>query len=86
MRRIIEHLEARQVSGYSVFPVLAGRGHEGSWRADGLVGDTGRMVAVMCIVDATELDLLLEEIFPLVQQQIGIVTVSDVQVIRRDHF
>lgn len=86
LRRVIERLEASQVSGYSVFPVLAGRGHEGSWEANGLVGDSGRMAAVMCIVDASELDGLLEDIFPLIKQQIGIVTIGDVQVIRGDHF
>jgi len=86
VRKVIALFDVRRVSGYSILPLLGGSGHEGRWDAAGAVGDTGRMVAVVCIVDESSLDDVLQDIYPLVMRQIGIVTVSDVQVIRKDHF
>ncbi|MGF1649398.1 MAG: DUF190 domain-containing protein [Hyphomicrobiaceae bacterium] len=86
MGRVIAILDANGATGYSVLPVLAGRGLDGSWHRDGLVGRVGSVVQVFCIVDERRVDELLEPIFKLVSKQIGIVTVSDVQVIRSEHF
>jgi hypothetical protein len=69
-----------------VIPALAGRGRDGSWRGEGLAGDAGRMVMVVCITDPSKVDAVLETAYAVVQRQIGIVTVSDVQVIRAEHF
>ena len=41
---------------------------------------------VFCIVDETRVDAVLEPLFKMVSHQIGIVTISDIQVIRRDQF
>ncbi|HYF57184.1 MAG TPA: DUF190 domain-containing protein [Salinarimonas sp.] len=86
LRRLIDRLDAAAVTGYTVVPVLAGRGHEGSWRGEGLAGDAGRMVMVVCITDPAKVDAVLETAYAVVSRQIGIVTVSDVQVIRAEHF
>jgi PII-like signaling protein len=85
-KRLLETLDDLGVSGYTVVPALAGRGRDGSWQRDGLVGDAGRMVLVFCILDAGREDIVLDRIFRLVTRQIGIVTVSDVSVVRPDHF
>jgi PII-like signaling protein len=86
MRRVLSILDDQGVSGYTVLPALAGRGKDGSWDRDGLVGRAGAVVQVLCIVDASRVDAMLEPLFALVSRQIGIVTVSDVQVIRPEHF
>jgi nitrogen regulatory protein PII len=85
-RRLLERLDAAAVTGYTVVPVLAGRGHDGSWRGEGLAGDAGRMVMVVCITDPAKVDAVLEAVYGVVSRQIGILTVSDVQVIRAEHF
>ncbi len=86
LNRVLEFLDAEGVSGYTVFPAMAGKGRDGAWHRDGLVGRVGSVVKIVCILDENRCDALLEPLFALVKRQIGIVTVSDVAVIRPDHF
>jgi PII-like signaling protein len=86
LRSVISRLERHRVKGYSVLPVLAGLGHEGRWESSGLVGDAGRMVALICIVDPAECEGVTKDIHALLASQIGIVSVADVEVIRSEHF
>ena len=86
MQRVLNLLDQQNVSGYTVLPVLAGRGKDGAWHRDGVVGRAGALVMIFCIVDEQRIDEVLEPLFKLVSRQIGIVTVSDVHVIRADYF
>lgn len=86
LHRLTDRLNQAGVTGYTIVPVLAGRGLEGTWSAEGLAGDAGRLVMVISIVDQAKADDVLDRVYSLLARQIGIVTVSDVQVIRADHF
>jgi PII-like signaling protein len=86
LTRVLALLDKQGVTGYSVLPVLAGRGDDGTWHRDGAIGRAGAMMLVFCILDEKRVDQVLEPLFKLIEKQIGIVTVSDVQVIRPDHF
>lgn len=86
LKRLLDRLDRAKVTGYTVIPALAGRGHDGAWNSEGLAGDAGRMAVVVCITDPSKLDAVLEEVYAVVARQIGIVAVSDVQVIRAEHF
>lgn len=86
LRRVLDRLDELAVTGYTVYPVIAGRGREGAWRADGMVSDAGRMVSVVCICDAAKVDAIVAPIFAIVSRQIGIITVQDCEVLRADHF
>ena len=86
LRRITERFGKTGVSGYSVLPVIAGRGQSGEWSASGQVSEVGQMAAIVCIVDAGKLDAVLDEVFEVVRKQIGLVTVSDVSVVRPERF
>ncbi|MFY8039870.1 MAG: DUF190 domain-containing protein [Bosea sp. (in: a-proteobacteria)] len=86
LHRLTDRLNQAGVTGYTIVPVLAGRGSEGTWSAEGLAGDAGRLVMVISIVDAAKADTVLERVYSVLARQIGIVTISDVQVIRADHF
>ena len=87
LMRLLDRLDQADVTGYTVLPALAGRGlGGGAWRGEGLAGDAGRMVMVICITDAARVDSVLANIYAIVSRQIGIVSVSDVQVIRAEHF
>ena len=44
------------------------------------------MAAIVCIVDAGKVDAVLDEVFAVVRKQIGLVTVSDVSVVRPERF
>ncbi len=86
LRRITERFDKAGVSGYSVLPVVAGRGQTGAWSAGGQVSDVGQMAAIICIVDAGKADAVLDEVFAVVKKQIGFVTLSDVAVVRSERF
>lgn len=86
LRRVMDLFDKAGVSGYSVLPVIAGRGQTGAWSADSQVGDAGHMMAIVSIVDAAKLDDILEAVAGVVRRQIGLVTISDVAVLRPERF
>ena len=85
-RQLTDVLDRAGVQGYTVFPAQGGRGQDGVWDRNGLVSAAGHMVAIVCILDPSRLDDTLEQIYSVVERQIGIVAISDVEVIRSDHF
>jgi nitrogen regulatory protein PII len=86
LNRVLDALDRLNVSGYTVYPVIAGRGRHGSWRADGLVSDAERMASVVCVCDESKVQSIVEPIYKIVARQVGIITIQDCEVIRADHF
>ena len=86
LHRLTDAMERAGVTGYTVLPVLAGSGRSGAWSADGMVGTAGGLVQVVCIIRPDGLDQLIEHAFPLVERHIGIITVTDCQVLRPERF
>lgn len=84
--RMLKLLDELGVTGYTAVSALAGRGASGTWHRDGVVGRAGSIVLIYCIMDESRVDAVLEPVFKLLSTRIGIVTVSDVQVIRPDLF
>lgn len=85
-RRMTEQLDRAGVTGYSVVPLIGGKGLSGSWSADGQISPASGMVAIICLTDADLADDVLAQAFPIVSRQMGIVSMSDVLVIRPEHF
>lgn len=86
LRRLTETLERLAVSGYTVFPAIAGNGRGGPWNEAGQVSDAERMVCVVCIVDPAREDEVIGPVFALVKRHIGLISVSDAEVIRGERF
>lgn len=86
LSRLLDGLDRLSVTGYTVLPALAGRGRTGSWRRDDAVNPAGQMVCVVCITDQQKVSDILDAVHSLLARQIGIVSVSDVEVIRQEHF
>ncbi|MEQ8443342.1 MAG: DUF190 domain-containing protein [Alphaproteobacteria bacterium] len=86
MNRLLEILDDREVPGYTVLPALAGRGASGAWRRDSLSSDAGRMVQVLVVLDADKVPSVLEAVHAVLERQMGIVSLSDVEVLRPDYF
>jgi PII-like signaling protein len=86
LHRLLDRLDRAGVTGYTVVAGLAGRGHDGAWDSSGLAGEAGRMMLVICILDEARLGAVIEGVYDVVSRQIGIVAVSDVFVVRADHF
>ncbi|MEO1207321.1 MAG: DUF190 domain-containing protein [Pseudomonadota bacterium] len=86
LKRLIAVFEDNQINGYTVYSAQAGSGKSGAWQADGVISGTNELRVVFCIVDETRVDQILDPVFKLISRHIGIVTVSDVDVIRGDQF
>lgn len=86
LNRVSHILDNSGVPGYTVLPVISGSGDSGPWTRDGLVSSAGGMVTIVCIVDEDQIDKLLDKVFKVVSRQIGIINVSDCQVVRDAKF
>lgn len=84
-RRLTEALMPAGVTGFTVLPVLGGSGRSGQWSREGQVGRAG-MVAVICIVRPERVESLLEAAFAVVERHIGVVSVTDCEVLRAERF
>ena len=71
-------------SGHTVMPVLQGAGSRGAWQDERLTASS--RVMVLCIGTAEDSDKLLEAIGPLLTDYRLLLTIGDVEVVRRDHF
>jgi PII-like signaling protein len=86
MRRLRAHLDRAPITGYTILPAIGGRGSEGNWSREGLIGDAGQMLVVIIILDPANLDALLDDLYEVISDQIGVITISDVSVVRPDRF
>ncbi|MBK5926181.1 P-II family nitrogen regulator [Rhodobaculum claviforme] len=84
--RLTDALGRAGVTGYTVLPVSGGSGRSGPWSREGQVGRAAGMVAVVCLVRPDRLDPLLEAVFPVLDRHIGVVSVTDTQILRAERF
>lgn len=85
-RRLRSALEDAGVNGYTVLPVKGGSGRSGSWSREGQVGSAGGMLAVVCIIRPGRLDSLLDAAFAVVEDHIGVISITDCDVLRAEKF
>jgi len=85
-RRLRDALTDAGVTGFTVLPVLGGSGRSGAWSREGQVSRAGGMVALVCIIRPERLDSLLDAAFTVVERHIGVVTITDCQVLRAERF
>ncbi len=83
--RLTTALMKAGVTGFSILPVLGGSGRAGQWTREGQVGRSG-MMAVICIIRPERLDTLLDAAFAVVERHIGVVTITDCEVLRAERF
>ncbi|PUB15475.1 DUF3240 family protein [Yoonia sediminilitoris] len=84
-RRLTDALTQAGVTGYTILPVRGGSGRSGQWTREGQIGRAG-MVAVVCLIKPERLDGLLEAAFTVVEKHIGVVSITDAQVLRAERF
>jgi nitrogen regulatory protein PII len=85
-RRLTEALRKADVTGYTILPVKGGSGRSGEWSRAGQVSRAGGMLAVVCIIKPERLDALLDAAFAVVDRHIGVVSVTDCEVLRAERF
>ena len=82
---IIEMIEAAGAKGYTVLPNVSGKGHRGI-RDEADLSDVFRNILIV-VIAAEDIALkIVEQSQPLLEHYAGIVLVSDVEVVRNDHF
>ncbi len=84
--RLTDALHEAGVTGFTILPVLGGSGRSGDWTREGQVGRAGGMVQVVCIIRPERLDALLDAAFAVVERHIGVVCVTDCDVLRAERF
>ena len=84
--RLREAIEAVDITGYTVLPVLGGSGRSGRWNRDAQVIRSSGMVAVICVIRPERLEPLLEAAFAVVEEHIGVVNVTDCEVLRAERY
>jgi len=85
-KRLTDELSEAGVTGYTVLPVRGGSGRSGPWSREGQVTRAGGMSHVVCIIHPDRLDALLDAAFSVVDRHIGVVCITDCEVIRADRF
>ena len=85
-RRLTDTLTEAGVTGFTVLPVLGGSGASGQWSRDGQISRASGMVAVVCLIRPDRLEDLLSSAFAVVERHIGVVSITDAQVLRAERF
>ena len=85
-RRLAESLEKVGVTGFTILPVLGGSGRSGRWSREGQVSRASGMINVVCIVRPERLEPLLDAAFGVLDRHIGVVSVTDCEVLRAERF
>lgn len=83
--RLTDALIKAGVTGFTILPVLGGSGRSGHWTREGQLGRAG-MIAVICLIRPERLDALLDAAFAVVERHIGVVSVTDCEVLRAERF
>ncbi len=79
-------LEELGVKGFTVFPVISGKGEHGNWSRRGLVNDVGQMLLIVTIIDTERANEIAEAIHNSIRDHQGVITLSDVEVFRGEKF
>lgn len=86
LSRLTRAMENAGVTGYSVLPVFGGSGRSGPWTREGSVSRGEGMVQVICIIKPDRIDTLMDAAFAVVETHIGVVTITDCEVLRAERF
>lgn len=79
-------LETAGIKGYTVLPALAGFGTGNNWQRDDDLSASRDMVVIIAIGDAANVEASIEQFSNLLAEHIGVVSVSEVTVMRPERF
>ena len=85
-KALVRALREAGITGYTVLPVMGGSGRSGEWSREGQVGRASGMVAIISLVAPERVELLLEKAFAVVDRHIGLVNITDAEVVRIERF
>ncbi|MEL7040966.1 MAG: DUF190 domain-containing protein [Pseudomonadota bacterium] len=85
-KRACRVLEAAGMTGYTVLPAMAGYGNSKRWSRDTDLSASGDMVVIISIGDEPKVRAVMDEISNLLGAHIGVVALSDVEILRPSRF
>jgi PII-like signaling protein len=86
LARACNILEEAGMPGYTVLGATAGRGRSTEWQREGDPSSSQEMAVVISISDETRIEQALRELHRLVDAHIGVLSITDVEVLRPDRF
>lgn len=86
LRRACEIVEAAGCTGYTVISAMEGFGGERRWRRGDDLSAAEEMVVIITIGDASRIDKALADLHRLLDDRIGVLSVSEVTVLRPERF
>ena len=84
VKRVTGAIDRVEITGWTVTPVLSGKGREGRWREERVMGTD--KVLVLTIAAEDKAMRLAEEIAPILTSHGLLFSMWDVQVIRGERF
>lgn len=82
---LIDVLNRAGSPGYTMIPAIGGRGLRSAWDRNQLM-DAANQVIIVTIVSAEAAETIMAEVGKLLEDYRGVVTVSDVEVLRGGRF
>ena len=79
-------LTDRDAYGRTVARCTLDDGRSGPWTRDGQISHGSGMFAVICLIKPERLDGLLEAAFEVVEKHIGVVSITDTEILRAERF
>lgn len=86
LKRAGRVLEEAGVKGYTVFPAMAGYGGSFRWQRGTDLSASRDMVMLISIMDETTAAKAIDKLENLVGAHIGVLSLSDVEVLRAEKF
>ena len=84
VKRVTEAVDAAGITGWTVTPVTSGKGRDGPWREERVMGTD--KVLVLTIAAEDKAMQLAEDLAPVLTKYGFILSMWDVQVIRGERF
>jgi len=86
MRRARRVMEEAGVKGYTILPTMGGYGNGMRWQRGTDLSASRDMVMLISIMDEESAEKVIEKLENLVGSHIGVLSVSDVSVLRPEKF
>lgn len=83
--RIIGHIKAIDISGWSLIHVDSGGGRAGEWQHDDVTGAAAKTI-VLAVASAAKASALADALAPLLDSYGLLLTIGDVEVVRGERF
>lgn len=85
-KRASRILEEAGVKGYTAFSAFAGYGNQMTWQRGTDLSASCDMIMIVSVMDADIIDKAIDALENLIGSHIGLLSISDVQVLRPEKF